>query len=288
MDDLSMQTLVRLSWGSLDEYRSWLTRNKEYVGRIWLWHESLGSEENSFTLPGICSICQRQTSFSGTPKKAPPTCQQQYRMNWWSGYACSCGMSTLDRTILQVLFDECARDCAIYHVGHNSRIRKWLTSKLPNIISSQYEEGRGCGETVDGVRYEDITALSFPTAEFDCIICSEILEHLADYKPALSEIVRTLKPGGKAILSFPWLGGLNYKHLIRAELNPDGSINHIYPPEYHGNAASKNKILSFRAFGWKILDEMHASGFSRVAAKCFFAPIHGYMSVHNHVIVGYR
>ena len=41
-------------------------------------------------------------------------------------------------------------------------------------------------------------AMSLPFADntFDKIICSEVLEHIADYKAALKEIERVLKPGG--------------------------------------------------------------------------------------------
>lgn len=49
----------------------------------------------------------------------------------------------------------------------------------------------------------DATALDFPDATFDAVICSEVLEHLPDYGAVLREIRRVLKPSGKLCVSVP-------------------------------------------------------------------------------------
>ncbi|MEX0840535.1 MAG: class I SAM-dependent methyltransferase [Parvibaculum sp.] len=46
-------------------------------------------------------------------------------------------------------------------------------------------------------------ALPFPDRSFDKIICSEVLEHIPDYKQAVTEIERILKPGGTLAVSVP-------------------------------------------------------------------------------------
>lgn len=48
-------------------------------------------------------------------------------------------------------------------------------------------------------------ALQLPFADntFDKVICSEVLEHIPDYKGALEEIERILKPGGMLCASVP-------------------------------------------------------------------------------------
>ncbi len=45
--------------------------------------------------------------------------------------------------------------------------------------------------------------LPFPDACFDKLICSEVLEHIADYRGALREIERVLRPGGLLCASVP-------------------------------------------------------------------------------------
>lgn len=46
-------------------------------------------------------------------------------------------------------------------------------------------------------------SLPFSDDSFDLVICSEVLEHLHDYKDAIKEINRVLKPGGQFLASVP-------------------------------------------------------------------------------------
>jgi len=46
-------------------------------------------------------------------------------------------------------------------------------------------------------------ALPFEDASFDKVICSEVLEHIPDYKGVLAEINRVLKPDGVLAVSVP-------------------------------------------------------------------------------------
>jgi len=46
-------------------------------------------------------------------------------------------------------------------------------------------------------------SLPFADASFDKVICSEVLEHIPDYRGALQEIDRILKPGGLFCASVP-------------------------------------------------------------------------------------
>ena len=49
----------------------------------------------------------------------------------------------------------------------------------------------------------DITAIQYPDAHFDAIICNHVLEHIIDDRLAMSELYRVLQPGGWAILQVP-------------------------------------------------------------------------------------
>ena len=46
-------------------------------------------------------------------------------------------------------------------------------------------------------------SLPFCDDSFDLVVCSEVLEHLHDYKDAIKEINRVLKPGGQFLASVP-------------------------------------------------------------------------------------
>ena len=47
----------------------------------------------------------------------------------------------------------------------------------------------------------DATRLPFPDNSFDCIITSEVLEHIQDDVAALHELSRVLKPGGRLLFA---------------------------------------------------------------------------------------
>ena len=53
------------------------------------------------------------------------------------------------------------------------------------------------------VSIADINKLPFADASFDCVICSEVLEHIPDHKKALKEMDRILKPQGTLVVSVP-------------------------------------------------------------------------------------
>ena len=56
-----------------------------------------------------------------------------------------------------------------------------------------------------GVRVvrDDIARSSLPAGSFDVVLCSEVIEHLEDPRPALAGLRRLLAPGGTLIVSTP-------------------------------------------------------------------------------------
>lgn len=254
-------------------------RSIDPIGReIWLWHETLGNQNGSFTLPGICEICAKCTAFDfNTHPSERIDTPFPYRVNWrMSGRCSGCGLIQIDRSIISLLRNEAVQ--RPYVVGFYSALAQWLLKNIPNTITSQFFEGKKPGELLDnGIRHEDLTCLSFDDAELDCIIHSEVLEHIPNYKAALREMTRTLKPGGKAIMTFPF-ANLSDQTIVRAIMEPCGTIKHLMPPEYHGDPAGPDGILCYQVFGWDILDHMREAGFSKATVHRLFGPTHGYMA----------
>jgi len=55
------------------------------------------------------------------------------------------------------------------------------------------------GEMTQG----NIFQLPFDNASFDRVICSEVMEHVHDYKGAAAELARVTKPGGRIAVTIP-------------------------------------------------------------------------------------
>lgn len=76
---------------------------------------------------------------------------------------------------------------------------------VPELVDAAKKRGvfAEIGEAEDLSRFKD--------GEFDCVICSEVLEHLFDPMPAIKEAHRVLKDGGKYIVTVPHPSGFMCK-----------------------------------------------------------------------------
>jgi SAM-dependent methyltransferase len=125
-------------------------------------------------------------------------------------------------------FDEFFRDSvyvALKKNLFNYRFRKWKIAKKVPACGSILDIGAGTApvspdlaRTVVADLSEDamrrvecaakavtsITSMCFETASFDCILCSEVLEHIPDDAKAISELRRVLKPAGVLIITVPF------------------------------------------------------------------------------------
>jgi|688.fasta_scaffold242711_2 SAM-dependent methyltransferase len=77
------------------------------------------------------------------------------------------------------------------------------------------------------IKQADAQELPFEDSSFNVVVCLEVLEHLRDYRRALSEMRRVLKPTGKLIASIPYR-----KRGGSGDTNPFYGPNpfHLYEP----------------------------------------------------------
>ena len=142
-----------------------------------------------------------------------------------------------------------------------------LLRRLPRLMFSDYQGPQRLGELVDGVRNEDICRLTYPDAAFDLVLSSDTLEHVHDFRAALAETRRVLRPGGRHIFTVPvvWTRATTE---TRAQIGDDGEIVHLMPALYHGRGSGAYRfipvgadLLTFTEFGRDILDYVREAGF---------------------------
>lgn len=154
----------------------------------------------------------------------------------------------------------------------------WFNRHYPNVQGSEF-----LGDTVPqgslndkGWRNEDVTALTFADATFDALLSFDVLEHVPDYRAALGEFFRCLKPGASLLLSVPFDRN-SERNIVRAVVE-DGAIRHLLPPEYHGDPLKPDGgCLCFYHFGWELLDELRGVGFGDTSALLYWSPEYGYL-----------
>lgn len=108
---------------------------------------------------------------------------------------------------------------SILHFAPETFLRKFLKDKFSSYTSADFIR--------KDVDYRvDITNLPFENESFDFVFASHVLEHIKDDNKALSEIARTLKHGGIAVLPVPITGAKTVEY---PESNPH-EAEHVRAP----------------------------------------------------------
>ena len=81
-----------------------------------------------------------------------------------------------------------------------------------NMFSLMVDSHEIPADTVGGALRGDATRLPFADDTFDCVVTSEVLEHIQDDVSAISELHRVLKPGGTLGVTVPtwWPEKINW------------------------------------------------------------------------------
>lgn len=154
---------------------------------------------------------------------------------------------------------------------------RFLKPRYPNLVGSEFlgfDKTPG-SVTEHGIRHEDMTALSFESNSLDYILSFDCFEHFPSFEQAFAECARVLKPGGKMMWSVPFFT-TRAENTIRAQV-VNGVVEHILPPEYHGDPVNTAGCLCFTHFGWEMLDQVRRSGFTDAYAVPYGSREFGYL-----------
>ncbi|RNJ62775.1 MAG: methyltransferase domain-containing protein [Porphyrobacter sp. IPPAS B-1204] len=115
---------------------------------------------------GFCFCCQSATIF-------------EIRSNWLrDNYICTlCGSIPRQRA-LQYILDLLDSEWKNSKIHESSPSNEYISRFCKNYTSSQYFDGHLSGTLIDGVRCENLEAMSFPDATFDIFITQDVFEHV--------------------------------------------------------------------------------------------------------------
>lgn len=169
----------------------------------------------------------------------------------------------------------------------STRLFKAIRSRWPSLIGSEYlGADRVSGRSYWWAthwwrwrrsRHESITELSYATNSLDIIVHSDVLEHVYDTELSIRECARVLRKGGIMLFTAPFFISLSTS-ILRGRPVPGGRIEHLEPPEYHGDGISSKGIYTFHSFGWDLLGMLRKNGFSSAEIGLCYSPTEGFTS----------
>lgn len=93
---------------------------------------------------------------------------------------------------------------------------------------------------IDGIEFVqgDVRRLTFHDGQFDCVVCSEVLEHIDAVETAASELERVTRPGGSLVVSVPYRQDLRIGRTLCVTC---GTAN---PPYGHLHSFDEKRLAS--------------------------------------------
>lgn len=165
----------------------------------------------------------------------------------------------------------------------NRGVSDLLTRQCSGYVPTQLFPDVQLGESRNGMRCENLEAMTFPNQSFDVVITQDVMEHVFYPCRAYREVWRTLKPGGLYLHTTPIYSGMA-ESVRAAELDDDGEVRHLMPPEYHGNPIDDaGSLVTFR-FGRDLADKIAFWAPFSVEVTCFHDRQHGILGEFTEVI----
>ncbi|MBH0190418.1 MAG: methyltransferase domain-containing protein [Nitrospira sp.] len=154
----------------------------------------------------------------------------------------------------------------VYELSSRGPLFRYLTQHCDKLTCSEYFSDIAPGDYKEGVQCQDVQRLTFQNESFDICTSTEVFEHVPDDTKGFSEIYRVLKPNGVFVFTVPL--AISEKTVQRAELDREGNVKYLLPPEYHGDPIRPHeRILAFRNYGFDILDKLLLAGFKQAELR---------------------
>lgn len=235
----------------------------------------------SILIRAQCCLCGVVRMSCAHQPDSARTATRRPLVNWSESLVCSgCGLNSRMRAATHLIFNNAAisPESTVHIMEKSTSLFHAIRSRLPKLTGSEFPGDRcALGSEVSGVQNEDLTRLPFEDASQDAVLSFDVLEHIPNYRDALREVFRCLRPGG-VFIATALFDPDSLDTTIRAEINPDGDVRRILPHKYNGDPInSEQRILCFQSFGWDMLEEMRHVGFVNVAIVDCWSLVFGYL-----------
>ncbi|OKH23784.1 SAM-dependent methyltransferase [Hydrococcus rivularis NIES-593] len=149
----------------------------------------------------------------------------------------------------------------VYELSSRGALYKYLKSQFKNFYYSEYFDDVPPGLIKNSIVCQDVQHLLLNDESFDLVTSTEVFEHVPNDKKGFREVCRILKTNGYFIFTVPLSDNLTT--VERCYQKPDGTIEHILDPEYHGDRIrGRGQVLAFRNYGSDIVERLKDCGFS--------------------------
>lgn len=170
-----------------------------------------------------------------------------------------------------------------YELSTVGPVPRWLRARCRTTTTSEYLDGVEPGGSRDGIRCEDVQALSFADASFDLCTSTEVFEHVPDDAAGFRELHRVLAPGGWLLFTVPMNDA---PATVERARNEGGQVVHLLPPAYHGDRLrGPGAVLVYRDYGADLPARVRAAGFARAA---LWSPPRPFLGHARQVLVAQR
>ncbi len=241
-----------------------------------------------FDLKAWCAACNKVTDIRVTWHYCGTNAAGAVHPAWTETCACTqCGLNSRMRAIFDFVISKLNTPTTSHiYMAEQTTVSFSVMHKLfGNLTGSEYlgpefkpGEIATNFKNHSSVRHEDLSQLSFADGVFDLVLTQDVFEHIPDYQRTFSECARVLKNDGTLVFTVPFFYD-QAETRIRATLDAQGNIQHIHPPEFHGNPVSNEGSLCFQNFGWDLLDSLQSAGFAKPKAHMYWGPWAGHLGV---------
>ena len=234
------------------------------------------AEVDRWWLPAVCQACGVAVGLLADKQYGWPR-----RVNFRERLACPrCQLNTRQRLMAHLVrrvVGAGGGSPRVYLYEQVTPFFQWARASLPaNVIGSEYlGHGLPGGTVINGIRHEDALALSFEDASLDLVVSQDVLEHVPEIEPAISESARVLRPGGHFYFSVPF--NVSADVTIQRAVVSGGEVVSLMEPQFHGNPLAAEGSLVFYDHGWDLLDRLRASGFADVCMLGVWSALYGYL-----------